>query len=445
MIMKLGSLIFNHSLINNPVRTYGVLIYNMLHYSNIHMSDKTTAQTPKTHFSYLDSYRFYAFLTVFMAHMVVFVSFPFENISFDRIFKAFTQVGDLGVAFFFVLSGFLINYLLENELRASKKTSTTGNISIKSFYIRRVLRIWPLYFFSILLILILSWLILSISSFRFYEIFINSKEFIYHIFMSGSIFRGMFGTDNDMLAVLWSISVEEQFYLIWPILFYMFRKNILWVIVTALIISSASRYYFLGDYDALRYLTPTIMSYLMIGAASGIYYEKILKFISKFAHLKSAVSSILLSLILAITFLRGYVYEFNIPAIFEIFLPLIFGTLFALVIILATERKINQKQSLSSLRLKIHTATTYLGRISYGLYVYHMIALTIILFALDKIWLSNIRGEGGVMSTGAVYPTQISIPAFIMISILCFLFTVLISSISFKYLEKPFLKLKRRF
>ncbi len=437
--------LYNTTHPSDPVHQYGVLIYNISHYPNLPMSHTTTQKIHKTHFSYLDSYRFYAFLTVFVAHMVVFISFPFENISFDRLFRAFTQIGDLGVAFFFVLSGFLINYLLKNELRASKSASTTGNISIKSFYVRRILRIWPLYFFSIILILTLSWLILSVSNFRFYEIFINSKEFFYHIFMSGSIFRGMFGTDNDMLAVLWSISVEEQFYLVWPLLFYMFRKNILWIIVGMLIISSASRYYFLGDYDALRYLTPTIMSYLMIGAASGIYYEKILKFISRFNRIKKAGPSILVSIILAITFIRGYVYEFNIPAMFEIFLPLIFGTLFALVIILATERKINQKQSFSSLRLKIHNTTTYLGRISYGLYVYHMIALTILLFVLDKIWFSNVTGEGGAVGTETVMSSQISIPTFLIISTICLLLTILISSMSFKYLEKPFLKFKRKF
>src|ERR1700733_3711907 len=93
----------------------------------------------KTFFPNLDGLRFFAFLSVFSAHCIGFMGFS----SSSKIYVAavhFLSHGDLGVNFFFVLSGFLITYLLLQELKSENR------INIPFFYVRRILRIWPLYF-----------------------------------------------------------------------------------------------------------------------------------------------------------------------------------------------------------------------------------------------------------------------------------------------------------
>ena len=97
----------------------------------------------KIHFPNLDALRFFAFLSVFISHIAVFLSFT--PVWFQPIKKLFLIHGDLGVNFFFVLSGFLISYLLFTERTES------GEVSLKGFYKRRILRIWPLYFIVLII------------------------------------------------------------------------------------------------------------------------------------------------------------------------------------------------------------------------------------------------------------------------------------------------------
>ena len=100
---------------------------------------------PKVYFNNLDALRFLAFLSVFVSHVALFLGYESNNHSFNFIKKVFLVHGDLGVNFFFVLSGFLITFLLLTEKDNSK------NISLPHFYLRRILRIWPLYFLTLFL------------------------------------------------------------------------------------------------------------------------------------------------------------------------------------------------------------------------------------------------------------------------------------------------------
>ena len=92
----------------------------------------------KVFFPNLEGLRFFAFFVVFINH--AFASLGYYNPSKTFVFVRthFLLNGNLGVSFFFVLSGFLITYLL------LKEKELTGKINIKNFYLRRVLRIWPL-------------------------------------------------------------------------------------------------------------------------------------------------------------------------------------------------------------------------------------------------------------------------------------------------------------
>jgi len=139
----------------------------------------------------------------------------FETIPFVGI------IGKLGVVLFFVLSGFLITYLLLTEEDRFK------TISIKKFYVRRILRIWPLYFF----IIILAFLVLpNIDLFTLpgygKEVIYKDlllKLFLYVIFFP-SLVLSLLGI-VPYASHTWSIGTEEQYYLVWPVILKYFKKN----------------------------------------------------------------------------------------------------------------------------------------------------------------------------------------------------------------------------
>ena len=176
----------------------------------------------KIHFENLDALRFFAFLSVFISHVALFLGFESNNSSFNFIKKSFLIHGDLGVNFFFVLSGFLITFLLLTEKDKFSK------IFLSHFYLRRVLRIWPLYFLTLILGFFVIYPLASSSLIHFPFLINEGYSFLpWYIFLGANIKIAFLGGGSVVLAVLWSISVEEQFYLIWPIILSLLsRKNI---------------------------------------------------------------------------------------------------------------------------------------------------------------------------------------------------------------------------
>jgi peptidoglycan/LPS O-acetylase OafA/YrhL len=130
--------------------------------------------------------------------------------AFDYIQRLF-QHGNLGVNFFFVLSGFLITYLL------IKEKEYTGRIHVPNFYVRRILRIWPLFYLCVFIGFIIFPLVKKfmgqpaheIANPAYYLVFANNFDFM-HSWPEKP--------DATLLSVLWSVAVEEQFYLTWPVI-----------------------------------------------------------------------------------------------------------------------------------------------------------------------------------------------------------------------------------
>jgi peptidoglycan/LPS O-acetylase OafA/YrhL len=138
-----------------------------------------------------------------MAILLVLISHAYLTRGFPPEFRFFHLLGLLGVRLFFVLSGFLITHLL--LLEAEK----TGRISLKSFYLRRSLRIFPVYFTYLAVLGILS-------LFGWYHDRLSSWMGVL------TYTRNIFGTNPSLTAHFWSLAVEEQFYLIWPVLIVVF-------------------------------------------------------------------------------------------------------------------------------------------------------------------------------------------------------------------------------
>ena len=166
------------------------------------------------------------------------------------------QGGYIGVDIFFVISGYLITYIILNDL------FTTGSFSFKHFYERRIRRILPVLLLVILVSLPFSWMMLAPLSFIDF-----SNSIIYSLGFSSNIyfyFSGQeYGAENGLLKPFlhtWSLSVEEQFYIIFPLFLFLtfkyFRKYIIFLFFIGFFISLG-----LSDWGSRHH--PTINFYIL--------------------------------------------------------------------------------------------------------------------------------------------------------------------------------------
>ena len=117
-----------------------------------------------------------------------------------------------GVLAFFVISGFLITFLMLRENESS------GTVSLKNFYIRRSLRIFPAFY--------VYWLVVVIGNRVHHHSQMNWPQAICSLFYVTNYYQGLHGYPSSGLSHTWSLSVEEQFYLLWPWVFYFFRNRL---------------------------------------------------------------------------------------------------------------------------------------------------------------------------------------------------------------------------
>jgi peptidoglycan/LPS O-acetylase OafA/YrhL len=173
-----------------------------------------SAEPGRFYLPQLDGLRFIAFLLVFWYHQSPdLMNFPV--LAVRTILVRGNMFGWMGVDLFFCLSSFLITSLLLREHRA------TGGISLRNFYIRRSLRIWPLYFLMLLLIFLVFPMFGFLSprtGSAEYGALVRQQLFPFLIFLGNFSYAYFPASLAYLLAPLWSISVEEQFYLVWPVL-----------------------------------------------------------------------------------------------------------------------------------------------------------------------------------------------------------------------------------
>ena len=327
----------------------------------------------KLYFPSLNGLRFIAAFMVIIHHVEIFrnrMGQIYSTLPCIRIF------GGLGVDLFFVLSGFLITYLLLSE---QNKTKT---ISIKDFYIRRILRIWPLYFF---LIVIGFFLLPKFSFFEFgtsltdiHNNFIE-KTLMFLVFLPNVAFA--FLSETPYLTQLWSVGVEEQFYLTWPVLmktikskellFYSIIGGYLFIKIVAFKWIYYHLFWYL-DIQKLWFLfSITNIDCMAIGGLFALYLfrkdKKLSFFFSKTVQI----------ITLAVLFLF-IGFGIVIPNVHFEFYAIFFGIL---ILNLA-----GNPRAIISLENKVFN---YLGKISYGLYMYQIIAIVIALKVLSYWGISN--------------------------------------------------------
>lgn len=308
-----------------------------------------------------------------------------------------------GVTMFFVLSGFLITFLL---LKEKKMTNT---INYKFFFIRRALRIWPLYF---LYLLILA-LIFGVESFR--------GTLVYYIFFMPN-FVNLVVAEHSVVPVskvlaekighYWSLGVEEQFYIFWPLVIKFLNKNLFVFLLFFPIL-------FLLFKVAIKVLNFPIeiqafFHYSRFGclAIGGIGAYLYCNHIEKIHYFNSLFVQILCwSMMVFIASNNFYIYG------------IINHEIVATITVILIFNQINNPKSIINLE---NTFFDFLGKISFGLYVYN----PLVIFFMQKV-LNN-------------WPINTVLKMLIVYSSV-FAVLILISYLSFQYYENYFLKFKKNF
>lgn len=408
----------------------------------------------RTYFKGLNSLRFFAAMAVLLTHVELIKKLLYHECTlwlktddwiignaWQSIFREgspqaiswlspfVTFGGYFGVIFFFVLSGFLITYLLLQEKEHSK------TIGIKNFYIRRILRIWPIYF---LLIFLGFFVFPHIPWFQ-----IPSQERVLrdNFWLSLITYATMipnFGFAYVMesipnLGQLWSIGVEEQFYLFWPVLIYYAKKpmrSIVIFIALLLFLKIGSvviiKLFFAGpkiNPDLLqftpvdvyqRFLSSLKFEAMAIGGLGAcLLFEKKTFYLNIIFHKSTQVLSL-----------------FMLPAII-LFTPTgLYKALYLLLSIPCLIIIMNvgcNPDSILRLRFRIFN---YLGKISYGIYMYHLACIAFTYHLVDYF---------------VELPFRISFGQNLLIYVISIVSTVLVSALSYRFIEKPFIQRKEKY
>jgi peptidoglycan/LPS O-acetylase OafA/YrhL len=303
--------------------------------------------------------------------------------------------GRFGVVVFFVISGFLITHLLLAE------NQNTGSVSLKNFYVRRSLRIFPAFY--------VYWLIAVAD--LIYRHRVVWAQVVCAFFYVNNYYQGLHHYPYSLLSHTWSLGIEEQFYLLWPGLFFIFRKSLKKLLLLLLIV------------------IPCIWVYRAVAQFSGVEEAYI------YTALEMRIDALLVGCTLSIVLFTGVAASFIAEVRRTRWLPVVLGLLI-LSLFLSSHFDIWYRNAigytvdpvlLALLIVQlIHTRQavwmdsaplSYLGRISYSTYLYQQMVIPALVKRL---------------------PSSISVVG-------CVIATWILASISYELIEKPFLKLKRRF
>lgn len=372
------------------------------------------------YFPNLNGVRFIAAFSVLIHHTEqIKYLMGLDNIYGNYFIK---NLGKLGVGLFFVLSGFLITYLLLSEKKRR------GNISTKDFYLRRILRIWPLYF----IIVILGFFVFPIipifneplrNQYYFDEDFFKRLPF-FLLFLPNLGF--VFFRSPYLCAQTWSVGVEEQFYAIWPwiiksknpvktflklLVIFLSILGITWLYVFKISDLSETTKQEIQEGLVLFLSQFRILTMVIGGVGAYLVFERKDKILT-FLFRKDV--QIVVYLILFLMLGTG----FHFPGLNMEF----YGIFFCFFIL-------NVSQNTASIFYLEQKIIHYFGKISYGIYIYHPAVIVLCVNTIHYFFGKNLSNS---LFNLLLYP-------------FAFLLTVVVCELSFRFIETPLLKLKERF
>lgn len=366
----------------------------------------------KVHFANLNTLRFIAAFAVIIAHT--------EQIKMAKGLPNFSAVpfveimGTLSVDLFFVLSGFLITSLLFIEKQTASK------IYIKKFIIRRLLRIWPLYF----IIMGLGFFIMpAFPQLKVGAPFVN----VYDYFTANTILYILFLPHIQSIVIgpilycaqAWSIGIEEQFYIVWP---FVVQKLTQKQIVKFIIIYTIAYLFICFVLAFATHNKSAIHKFSLDGLVTTmIVFRQRLKFdclligaLFAIVNVKINGDSFILNKYFQALIYLAEIVLFATGADFHSLSWEVHAVLYGFIIL----NLVRTKTTLFNLD---HPVFDYLGKISYGIYMYHVLIINLTITVMYKF---NILEYA--------YPV-------------IFISVILLSSLSYKYIEAYFLRKKVSF
>jgi len=341
----------------------------------------------------LDGVRGLAAIMVMLFHYINGLSY---SSSFFQSIKKLTFLGQTGVSLFFVLSGFLITRILIKQKDKS--------YYFKYFYYRRALRIFPLYFLFLFIYFIITGVLthsFNLNNIFYYVVYIQNFAMTFQWNISGP-------------EHLWSLAVEEHFYIFWPFIIFLVSSKYLSKFVVAMIILSISvRVFLLQQNLETFYFTFSRLDELSFGCLLALkelrdYTEK-----KKFKFNKTTYVFFTLSILTA--FFVWYLFSGKNNYGLQIFKYTFLG--FIYYICIGSIIQLHSKNWLKKIFLS--KVLCFSGGISYGLYIYHPLCFLL----LNQI---------------------IGFHYLIVNFLISFLFTYIVAYLSFNYFEYPFIKLKSK-
>ena len=329
-------------------------------------------------------------------------AFSVFGVIFYHLGYSWASMGWLGVSFFFVLSGFLITRIL---IKSKGKEHFFSN-----FYIRRSLRIFPLYYLYIIIVFLDCY---------YFDVKDTTNWFYYVFYLQNYVmaWNGFYYVPGQEMGHTWSLAVEEQFYLLWPLIVFFFNRKM--IIILAVILSAASIYmrYYLAEYTDIVSFSPLFssMDTLLLGAILAVVSvnEKLFKQIS------ISLFIVGVTWFVSVVYFDSLIYGWhrNIEAANQglyMSASILFSGIIGCIV-----SGVIKARFLNVLPLR------YFGKISYGLYLWHPFAFQIIDSAQYRGYMTWMHGDVTPVAKVAL--------------------TIIFSAVSFRYFEAPFLRLKDKF
>lgn len=367
------------------------------------MKVQARVKSDRIYFKTFDAIRFFAFFKVFLFHIPV-LGFP--------LFDFLKAGGGAAVSLFFALSGFLITYIVLQEKKE------TGSIDLSAFYLRRIVRIWPLYYLM-LLFAFLTPTILSLISMRSSGAGYTPDWLMSALFLEN---YKMIATNDfpnvSPLSVMWSLCIEEHFYIVWGLVLYLVAiRNVYRVIAVSILTANIARIVFYQNGWAFLDLFTNI-DYFAYGAIPALLLirnnEQVQAFLIRI-HTSVKVTVLILSIFILLILPN---MEFHFKALIEPALSgIIFSILISLLVFEAETFTIGHKNIFS--RLGIYT---------YGFYLTHTIVINFFMKIFEKYGMPIVTAGSVLLFTAS-----------------CLSGTILAGVCTYYLIEKPFLTLKKRF
>ncbi len=360
----------------------------------------TVDHPPTRYYPALDGLRGLAILLVVVYHNFGFIDYFF--------------FGWIGVDLFFVLSGFLITSIL-------MRMSPTGS-SLRNFYIRRVLRIFPLYYLALIVFLVI---LPQFGATRPFVEYYTEHQWWLWTYLQNWLFIFKPAGNAGMLHHFWSLAVEEQYYIAWPLIVFLVRKPkaliyLLLVVLAAII--ALRTIIWVKQIEHIAYFnlyTFSRIDGLCIGSALALLRQVNPSF---FRQYTTAVVFILAVLNFIFYFINRY-YGFSFP-----FLAIAGYTTFAVMLALLVQEAVSGHYRPTQL-LFTNRALVFFGKISYCLYIVHW-PIYVLLSPVIQKWCTEIL---------SLHDPRLAA------SLIATLLGILVSMLSYRYFEHYLLQLKKRY